>query len=89
VILIPAAAGMLFGFNRIASFWAAYVVTRPLGASFADYISKSSALSGIGFGDRQTAVVFAVAVLVLVAYLATTRPDIQRPQSTAMSGAPG
>jgi uncharacterized membrane-anchored protein len=89
VILIPAAAGMLFGFNRIASFWAAYVVTRPLGASFADYISKSSALSGIGFGDGQTAVVFAVAVFVLVAYLAATRPDIQRPQSTSMSGAPG
>jgi uncharacterized membrane-anchored protein len=88
VILIPAAAGMLFGFNRIASFWAAYVVTRPLGASFADYISKSSTLSGIGFGDGQTAVVFAVAVFVLVAYLAATRPDIQRPQSTSMSGAP-
>src|SRR6202034_2651515 len=33
VILIPAAAGMRFGFNRIAAFWAAYVVTRPLGAS--------------------------------------------------------
>jgi uncharacterized membrane-anchored protein len=88
VILIPAAAGMRFGFNRIASFWAAYVVTRPLGASFADYISKSTALSGIGFGDGQTAVVFAVAVFVLVAYLAATRPDIQRPRSASMSATP-
>jgi uncharacterized membrane-anchored protein len=79
VILIPAAAGMRFGFNRIAAFWAAYVLTRPLGASYADYISKPRAISGIGFGDGPTAVVFAVAVFVLVAYLAFTRPDIQRP----------
>jgi uncharacterized membrane-anchored protein len=80
VILIPAAAGMRFGFNRIAAFWAAYVLTRPLGASYADYISKPRAISGIGFGDGPTAVAFAVAVFVLVAYLAFTRPDIQRPQ---------
>jgi uncharacterized membrane-anchored protein len=77
-----------FGLNRIAAFWAAYVVTRPLGASFADYISKPSALSGIGFGDGPTAVVFAVAVFVLVAYLAATRPDIQRPNGASMSGVP-
>jgi uncharacterized membrane-anchored protein len=79
VILIPAAAGMRFGFNRVGAFWAAYVLTRPLGASYADYISKSSALSGVGFGDGPTAVVFAIAVFLLVAYLAVTRPDIQRP----------
>jgi uncharacterized membrane-anchored protein len=40
----------------------AYVVTRPLGASFADYISKPSNITGIGFGNGPTAVVFAVAV---------------------------
>jgi len=34
-------------------------------------------LSGIGFGDGQTAIVFTVAVSVLVAYLAIARPDIQ------------
>ena len=83
VILIPAAAGMRFGLNRIAAFWAAYVLTRPLGASYADYISKPSAISGIGFGDGPTAVVFAVAVFTLVTYLALIRPDIQRPQVEA------
>jgi uncharacterized membrane-anchored protein len=86
VILIPAVAGMRFGFNRIAAFWAAYVVTRPLGASFADYISKPSNISGIGFGDGPTAVVFALAVFVLVAYLAITRPDIQKPVNASLSG---
>jgi uncharacterized membrane-anchored protein len=79
VILIPALARWQFGLNGVAAFWMSYVVTRPLGASFADYISKPTKLSGIGFGDGPTAVVFAVSVFVLVAYLALARPDIQKP----------
>jgi uncharacterized membrane-anchored protein len=79
VILIPALAWWRLNLNAILAFWFAYVVTRPLGASFADYISKASNLSGIGFGDGQTALVFAAAVVILVAYLAMVRPDIQPP----------
>ena len=79
VILIPALAWWKFGLNAVAAFWMAYVVTRPLGASFADYISKPPQISGIGFGDGPTAAVFALAVVVLVAYLAIVRPDIQPP----------
>ena len=77
VILLPALAWWRFGLNSIAAFWMAYVVTRPLGASFAYYISKPANLTGIGFGDGRTALVFAVAVFVLVSYLAIARPDIQ------------
>lgn len=79
VILIPALARWRLGLGSIAAFWMSYVVTRPLGASFADYISKPHTLSGINFGDGPTAIVFGVAVFVLVSYLAVTRPDIQRP----------
>jgi uncharacterized membrane-anchored protein len=78
VILLPALAWWRFGLNSIAAFWMAYVVTRPLGASFADYISKPSSTTGIGFGNGQTALVFAVATFLLVSYLAIARPDIQR-----------
>ena len=78
VILVPLVAHRWFGLNAIAAFWASYVVTRPLGASYADYISKPRSISGIGFGDGQTAIVFALAILVLVVYLAITRPDVQR-----------
>lgn len=56
----------------------AYVVTRPLGASFSDYISKPASMTGLGFGNGQTAVVITFAVLVLVSYLAIARPDTQR-----------
>jgi uncharacterized membrane-anchored protein len=79
VILIPALARWRLGLGGIAAFWMSYVVTRPLGASFADYISRPHSLSGLNFGDGPTAIVFAVAVFVLVSYLAVTRPDIQKP----------
>ena len=78
LIFLPALAWWLFGLNGIAAFWMSYVVTRPLGASFADYISKPHNISGINFGDGPTAIVFAVAALVLVSYLAVAQPDIQR-----------
>jgi uncharacterized membrane-anchored protein len=86
VILIPALAWWRFNLNSITAFWMAYVVTRPLGASFADYISKPQSLSGIGFGDGPTAVVFSVAVFLLVSYLAVARPDIQQPVAVAAHG---
>jgi uncharacterized membrane-anchored protein len=79
IILIPALARWRLGLNGVAAFWFAYVVTRPLGASFADYISKARDLSGIGFGDGQTALVFTAAVVVLVSHLTLARPDIQDP----------
>jgi uncharacterized membrane-anchored protein len=78
IILLPALAWWRFGLNGVAAFWMAYVVTRPLGASFADWISKPSSTTGIGFGNGPTAVVFAAATFLLVFYLAIARPDIQR-----------
>jgi uncharacterized membrane-anchored protein len=79
VILLPALAWWKFGLNSVAAFWMSYVVTRPLGASFADYISKPHSMSGISFGDGPTAIVIAAAVFILVSYLAVARPDIQQP----------
>jgi uncharacterized membrane-anchored protein len=79
IILIPAVAHWRLGLDGVAAFWMSYVVTRPLGASFADYISKPKNISGIDFGDGPTALVFAAAVFLLVSYLAIARPDVQTP----------
>ena len=79
IILIPAVAWSRFGLNSVAAFWFAYVVTRPLGASFADYFSKAHSLSGVGFGDGPTAAVVTIIVAAGVGYLAVTRRDIQAP----------
>jgi uncharacterized membrane-anchored protein len=86
VIMIPAVAWRGFGLNAIVAFWSAYVVTRPLGASVADYVSKAKSLSGAGFGDGRTALIAALAVAIGVAYLAITRTDIQNPPGPASPG---
>ncbi len=77
LILMPWVAWSRFGLGEVAAFWWAYVLTRPLGASFADYFSKPPHTSGIGFGDGPTAVVMTAALVVLVAYLSVTKQDIQ------------
>jgi uncharacterized membrane-anchored protein len=79
VILIPAVAWSRFRLNAVVAFWFAYVVTRPLGASFADYVSKPHSISGINFGDGPTALVATIVVAILVGYLAVARNDIQPP----------
>jgi uncharacterized membrane-anchored protein len=77
VIAIPAVAWFGFRLNAVVAFWFAYVVTRPLGASFADYFSKPHSLSGANFGDGPTALVVTIVVAVLVAYLCVAKNDIQ------------
>jgi uncharacterized membrane-anchored protein len=78
IIMIPAVAWRL-RLNAVVAFWFAYVVTRPLGASFADYFSKSHKLSGMALGDGPTAAVMLAAIVIGVGYLAVTRRDIQPP----------
>jgi uncharacterized membrane-anchored protein len=75
-IVMPLVAWRL-GLNAVVTFWWAYVLTRPLGASVADYVSKPHSLSGLNFGDGPTAVIATLAVATGVVYLALTRRDIQ------------
>jgi uncharacterized membrane-anchored protein len=86
VIMIPAVAWRGLGLNAVVAFWSAYVVTRPLGASVADYVGKSPSISGLGFGEGRTALVATVAVAIGVAYLAITRTGIQHPAELASPG---
>ncbi|HEX4775075.1 MAG TPA: hypothetical protein VH234_06180, partial [Candidatus Saccharimonadales bacterium] len=64
-----------FRLNAIFAFWFAYIMTRPLGASFADWTGKTHSFGGLGWGDGPVAAVLAVLIIVLVAYLTITRKD--------------
>jgi uncharacterized membrane-anchored protein len=85
VIAIPALGYWLLRWNPIFTFWFAYVATRPLGASFADWTGKPRSVGGLGWGDATVVVALAIAIFFLVAYLAVTRRDVQ---GTMRHGAP-
>jgi uncharacterized membrane-anchored protein len=88
LILVPLVAWRL-GLNSVLAFWSGYVLTRPLGASFADYVSKPRNISGINFGDGPTAGAALLAVAVLVGYLTLTRRDIRAPRAPLALGQDG
>jgi uncharacterized membrane-anchored protein len=75
-IAVPA-VGRRFGLNPVLAFWSAYVLTRPLGASFADWLGKSPALGGLGWGDDVVSGVATLGIAVLVAYVAVSRHGVQ------------
>jgi uncharacterized membrane-anchored protein len=77
VIAIPALAWWRAGLNSIVAFWACYVVTRPLGASFADFFSKPKVNSGLNLGDGTVSGIALVVFIALVAYVTVTRSDVQ------------
>ena len=87
IIAIPAVAWWQFRMNAIFAFWFAYVITRPLGASIADYLSKPRSLSGAGCGDGRIAVIMTIAVAIGVCYLTVTKTDIQQPAMQTRSPA--
>lgn len=64
--------------HPIVAFWIAYVITRPLGASFADGFSKPDN-GGLGLGDGPISGILLVVFVALVAYAAKARIDIQHP----------
>jgi uncharacterized membrane-anchored protein len=71
---LPALAYRLLGLNGIVAFWFAYIMTRPLGASFADWFGKSI-LGGLGLGDTKVALVLTLLIIGFVAYVTVSRKD--------------
>jgi uncharacterized membrane-anchored protein len=77
IIALPAVAHRWFGVSSILAFWFAYVITRPLGASFADWLDATRHLGGLNLGQGPVALAFAVVMLGFIAYLAATRVDVK------------
>jgi len=73
---IPALAYRWFGLYEVAAFWFAYIMTRPLGASFADWFGKPI-LGGLGLGDTKVALVLTILIIIFVGYLTVTRVDMK------------
>ena len=77
IIAIPAIGWWRFDLNPIVAFWFAYIVTRPIGASFADWFSKPPSITGLGLGDGTVSALALVVFIALVAYVTITKLDVQ------------
>lgn len=79
LIAVVAVAHFRFKLNAVLSFWIAYILTRPLGASFGDYASQPRDSGGLGLGTTTTSALFLLTIASLVVYLAVTRKDQTAP----------
>ena len=63
--------------NAVLAFWLAYIITRPLGASFADWTGKAPSFGGLGWGDGTVTLGLSVLIVGFVWFLAATRIDVE------------
>jgi len=76
VIAVPAIAYWRTDISRVLIFWSAYVITRPLGASIADWLGKPHDKGGLGIGEGTVSLLGALAIVALVSYLTLTERDV-------------
>jgi len=67
IITLPGLAWRFVGVSGVAAFWTSYVLTRPLGASYADWTGKGQAVGGLGWGSIHVAPVLATVFIATVA----------------------
>src|SRR5690242_10716110 len=76
LIAAVALAHYLLDVSAVLTFWLAYILTRPLGASIGDEMSqRSHKYGGLGLGTTGTSYIFLGCILALVIYLSLTRKD--------------
>jgi uncharacterized membrane-anchored protein len=77
IFAIPLLARRLFGLHEVVAFWFAYIITRPLGASYADWLGVPNSLGGLDLGRGTVAIALTLVIIAWVAYLAVTRVDVE------------
>jgi uncharacterized membrane-anchored protein len=77
IFAVPALAYWRFKINAILAFWLAYIMTRPIGASFADWVAKPHGLGGLGVGDGKVSLCLTVVLIIFIVYLSVSRKDTQ------------
>jgi len=66
LILIPTILYFNKKLSAIPAFWIAYILTRPLGASFADWMGVSHTRGGLGLGTGFVSLVLLVIIIFLI-----------------------
>jgi uncharacterized membrane-anchored protein len=77
LFVVPATGYWLFRLNPIIAFWLAYIITRPLGASFADWFGVPKSFGGLDLGRGVVSLSLSALIILVVGYVATTHKDSQ------------
>jgi uncharacterized membrane-anchored protein len=85
IIAIPAIGFRYWGWNGVFSFWFAYIITRPLGASFSDWLGLPPERGGVGIGTGPVSAVLTVAIIVCVAIMARDHTRASRVPALAVN----
>ncbi|MGH2717792.1 MAG: COG4705 family protein, partial [Actinomycetota bacterium] len=88
LIVIPATGYRWLRMNEVLAFWFAYVLTRPLGASIADWVSFPTSRGGLGFGDGHFAILLSLLIVACVSYIGKTGKDRQRSPGSGPAAGP-
>ena len=76
------------GVNSVLTFWVAYILTRPFGASLGDLLTQAKTYGGLGMGASWTSALFLFVIVLLVAVLnsasATANPLLIEPKDISM-----
>lgn len=74
---VPALFWLTTRRHAVALFWAAYILTRPVGASMADWLGKAPVSGGLGIGDGTVAAVLSAVIFILVLGVSLVGGDAQ------------
>jgi uncharacterized membrane-anchored protein len=66
IFFLPGSGYLLFKYDAVLAFWFSYIITRPFGASFADWIGADKYLGGLGYGFGRTSLILAGLIVVMV-----------------------
>jgi uncharacterized membrane-anchored protein len=78
LIAVLAIGYWLFGLIEIIAFWTAYILTRPIGASFADWMDKSKAVGGLGMGNGHVGIWLTIIIIIFVGYMTLGHKESKR-----------
>lgn len=85
LLAVPFAGYQWLGLNPVFAFWFSYIMTRPVGASFSDWLSKPHSMGGLGWGEGPVSLAATVLIIILVGYLQWSKADVRGAQGTLIS----
>jgi uncharacterized membrane-anchored protein len=77
LILIPIIGYKFFKMNEVLAFWFAYIITRPIGASIADWVTKPKTVGGLGINGALVSIGLAILIIIFVIYMSYDKTEIK------------